>query len=1063
MSRHQQRADTYFAAGDYPKAEIEYLNAFRLDSSNPHTVSRLGVIYYEEGRLRSAYGFVRRACELSTNDLDLHVKLGTIYLEIRKFKEARDEAEFILERSPTNADAPVILAESISSHLEIDQTQKRLEKLSKQVGNTAPLELAFAIVDYLSGDQKGTEAALRRSVALDPKYSAAYYTLGNLYTTQNKLKDADAAFKTAADLAPLRSPRRLSYANFKIQTGDLAEGKRLLAEITKGAPDYLPAWIREAEIALAEKKYDDCDSLLNQALARDTDNYEAMFLRGRLFLAQGQPEKAVAQFDRMSALYDRAAEVHYQLAVAHLAVNDPVKASADLNQALFLRPKYAEAVVLLAGLNLNKGDTTSAISALTQLIEQQPSVGEAYVMLANAYVMQKNYDQALSVYGKLAQLYPKNPQVPFLSGLVLMQKKNRVEARKSFEKALALSPKFVLALEQLVNLDLGENQFTAALDRVNKQTDDQLGVGRYILLAKIHMARATSIANKNKPGGAEAKLNTPATQDDVNQAEASLLKAIDLSPTRDTPYLILAQLYVSAGKEQAALERLNGLIAKTNNAAVYMEIGAIHDALKDYPKARDAYEKVIDLRPDFVPALNNLSYLYAERLGEPDKALPLAEKAREISHEPSTADTLGWIVYQKGDYLRARGLIEESASKLASQPEVQYHLGMVRYMSGEEEAARAPLQLAASSAEDFPGKDQAARHLAILAVDPKTADAKTQADLEKDLQQEPNDPVAANRLGAIYERAGASDRAVKTYEQSLKQNPQNSQIMARLAHLYLSLNQSDKALEIAKDAHKLAPDDAVISCLLGRLVFQSGDYNWAASLLQEAAPRLPDQPEVQYDLAWSYYSVGRVNEAERTMQAAAPGLTAARQADARQFLALLAAAKSPTPAAQAQSAQILNTNSEYVPAIMVSAAQAEQSGKADDAIKLYQKALAHYPSFSPAARNLAILCAEHPGDDDQKAYDLGVKARAAYPDDMALERAVGMLAYRRGEYARAVQLLQDSSQTLNKDGELFYYLGMAHYQLKHSPQSKAALQHALTLNIQSKSADDARKVLAELK
>jgi hypothetical protein len=35
--------------------------------------------------------------------------------------------------------------------------------------------------------------------------------------------------------------------------------------------------------------------------------------------------------------------------------------------------------------------------------------------------------------------------------------------------------------------------------------------------------------------------------------------------------------------------------------------------------------------------------------------------------------------------------------------------------------------------------------------------------------------------------------------------------------------------------------------------------------------------------------------------------------------------------------------------------------------------------------------------------------------------------------------------------------------LKHTPASKAALQHALALDTKSQWADDARKVLAELK
>ena len=40
----------------------------------------------------------------------------------------------------------------------------------------------------------------------------------------------------------------------------------------------------------------------------------------------------------------------------------------------------------------------------------------------------------------------------------------------------------------------------------------------------------------------------------------------------------------------------------------------IYETLKDYLKARDAYEKVLEVQPDSGAALNNLSYVYAEHL-----------------------------------------------------------------------------------------------------------------------------------------------------------------------------------------------------------------------------------------------------------------------------------------------------------------------------------------------------------------------------------------------------------------------------------------------------------------
>ena len=218
-----------------------------------------------------------------------------------------------------------------------------------------------------------------------------------------------------------------------------------------------------------------------------------------------------------------------------------------MNKALFLRPIFPEATLLLAQINLNKGDATSTITAMNQLVRQQPNSVDGYLLLGMAYSSQKNYDKALDAYAKVAELIPKSPQVPFLTGMALVQKKNIVEARKYFEKALELSPKFTLALEELVNLDMQDQQYAAALDRVNKTTDEQIGVARELLLAKIYMGRAQALANKEaKPASGNAKLNVPVAQDDVNKAEAALNKAIEMAPNSGTSaYLAFGQVYTS--------------------------------------------------------------------------------------------------------------------------------------------------------------------------------------------------------------------------------------------------------------------------------------------------------------------------------------------------------------------------------------------------------------------------------------------------------------------------------------------------------------------------------------
>jgi Tfp pilus assembly protein PilF len=186
--------------------------------------------------------------------------------------------------------------------------------------------------------------------------------------------------------------------------------------------------------------------------------------------------------------------------------------------------------------------------------------------------------------------------------------------------------------------------------------------------------------------------------------------------------------------------------------------------------------------------------------------------------------------------------------------------------------------------------------------------------------------------------------------------------------------------------------------------------------------------------------------------------------EAKRFLDMLALAADPGQAvvAAASVEQILKSDPAYVPALMALAAIDEQKRNVGTATETYEKALGHYPDFSPAQKRLAILYASNPGD-SQKALDVATKARQAFPDDAEVAKAFGIIVYRRGEYARAASLLQESARKRDSDGELMYYLGMAQFQLNKRTESKQTLQRALELGLKDELAVEARKNLAKLK
>ena len=558
-----------------------------------------------------------------------------------------------------------------------------------------------------------------------------------------------------------------------------------------------------------------------------------------------------------------------------------------------------------------------------------------------------------------------------------------------------------------------------------------------------------------------------AAQGKWDNAEAALLKALELDPNSSSTYDLLISTYLAANRLPQAIALLEGLLSRSpDNARALMVLALIYERMNDFPKARDAYEKLLAVKPDSPHALNNLAYLYAERLDQPDKAYDLAQKARALQPaDAGIADTLGWILYKKGNYQQSRTLLQESAQKLPNNPEIQFHLGMASYMMGDMDAARTAFRQAAAAANDFPGKEEVRRKLALLEGVEGKATELSSDDLEAILKQQPDDLVTRMLLGESYEKQGAFVKAAATYEEALKLNPKLLSATAKLAQLNAGpLQASDKALEFARKARKLAPNDPKVLGILGGAAYQTGNFTWAYSLLQESARQLPNDAEILHDFAWTAYSLGKVSEARQTMQrvlTAAPN--SSQSSDAKLFLAMTALDQEGTElvAAESEIEKALKTNPNYVPALMAKAGIFLKRGESKAAATNYTEVLRRFPDFAPAQKRLASLYLETPDKRDE-AYDLAVKARRTLPDDPELAQILAELSYERKEFAYAVQLLRQSAKKRPLDAKYLYYLGMSHLKAKDKIQSREALDQALAAGLQDPLASEARSVLAEL-
>jgi tetratricopeptide (TPR) repeat protein len=946
----------------------------------------------------------------------------------------------VLKNNPSDPEAPVLLAQS-SPPGQLGDLQKQLRGLAANA-DTAPLETALGVVYARQDNLKAALESFQRALSLDSRFAPAYAALGNAYLQFNQLKKAGDAFKAASDCAAKTSPLQTEFGQFEIQTANFPTAETFFNGLTQKVPGYMPGWLGLAEVALDEKKFDDSDAALKTVLACDPENVDALVLNARLDMARSDTTNAIAELERLVKIYRQAPQIHYQLALACVMGEKIDEAMNQLHDTVDLEPDYVQAAFLLAQLDVKKGDIESALGLLKPLTARQPDLVEPKLLLADVYRLQNDFNDALPIYQGLEKSYPKNPAIPFLAGSTYVQQLNDDAARAEFNRVLQIDPANVPAQEALAQLDLTDKNFDAAQQRM------QSVISKYPQQAQPEILLAQIFLNRGQ----------------TNQAEDALLKAARLTDGLKANFL-LAQLYFDLKRDKDALDTLNVAITKEpDSLSLLMFAATIQTDQKDYAGAAATYEKVLAINPQSGPVLNNLAWLYSEHLGDLDKAYALAQRAHQLlPNDPSTADTLGWIVFRRGEYTPALNLFQQSAAGLPDNPEVQFHLGLASYMLDNEESAQQQLQNATAMDAPFPDRAECQKYLGILSIDPATADGAARANLEKRISEQPADPVAFSRLAAIYQHENNTAQASELCQTVLKASPKNVNAMIILARLSESQD-PQKAFALAKAAYQLRPNDANVCATLGHLAFVNGNDQWAFSLLDEASQDQPTNGQTLFDLANAAFCLGKVSEAQADMQnASQAGLSSSQSVQAQNFLALVTVCENPDQAAANQSRveNILGLDPESPVGLFTEGLVDTQNNDALGAERAYEDLLARHPNCAAASKNLAILYAQNLVD-PAKAYPVAIKAREAFPDDSQVARALAMVLFQQGNYNGAADLFNTISNSQSADARLFYCLGICDYHLKNYLGSKTSLERALNLNLSGQDAADARQTLAEL-
>jgi tetratricopeptide (TPR) repeat protein len=252
--------------------------------------------------------------------------------------------------------------------------------------------------------------------------------------------------------------------------GAYAEANAALAECyyELGEFDQALSWVRKARgfargnMALANLeastltalgRLDAAQAVVEEILAREPYNREALFVAGELDLARGQSGRAVERFRDAARRYPDDRRLLVSLALVLSSLGEEESARSYIERALVQRPEDYRVYYYAAYLEAQGGRFSQAIRYAEQALSYRPGYGPALTLLGSLRYRNGQYEDALRLADTLIARNREESGAWYLKALALHRLGRGADAVRVLSEAHSIDPgdEFILfTLEDLL-------------------------------------------------------------------------------------------------------------------------------------------------------------------------------------------------------------------------------------------------------------------------------------------------------------------------------------------------------------------------------------------------------------------------------------------------------------------------------------------------------------------------------------------------------------------------------------------------------------------------------------
>jgi putative PEP-CTERM system TPR-repeat lipoprotein len=615
---------------------------------------------------------------------------GAIEYALGNMRTAETPLNRVLQNWPRHPYANRLLAAAQFNQGRVEEAAKTLEKVDPDQSEDVAVRLLAGEIAFSRKQYDIANRHFEKAAALQPRDAGIRTQLAKARLAQGDRRALDDLRAASAMDANWQGADTVLILE-QIRNRQFDAALQSIAVLEKKAPDSPQTWNFRGLVYLSQQNLPKARESFEKALKLDPAHLPSSANLAELDLHDNKPEAAKARFE--SILKADKSNLNAMLGLAGLAdrAGDRKALLAYLEQAQKSAPQALQPLALLSNFYLNQGDHAKALVYARQANDAHPNNAAALSTLGQIQLVSGDVDSALSTYKKLAELAPQSAEVRLWLARAQLANKQAGAARATLLKARELEPNNLPVQDALLQMELSEHKFDAALQ----------------------IARQFQASQPTLPLGYEREGDIRVAQGQSAQAVALYEQAVGHGPSSAGTIKLLRALHFS-GNTRRADERLAAWLTqhpqdkqvRAYAAEYYLVTGRSRNAIAQY-------EYLLRLDPNRAAYLNNLANLY-QRVRD-TRAQATAERALKLAPDaPGIQDTLGWILVEKGEVSAGLGWLKKAVSAAPRAASVRYHYAAALARNGDTRQAKKELQALLATQVRFPEAEAARKLLATL-------------------------------------------------------------------------------------------------------------------------------------------------------------------------------------------------------------------------------------------------------------------------------------------------------------------------------------------------------------